>query len=120
MGNSRTMKRQAERQKKKDNTKYWVTKEEILQTSNSIFKDMFDKERQETRKKMNNVIGAFFMALHDEFGFSNKRLNRQFEKTKSILDSIYDGDITGQDVADWLEDKDINYKIMTNDEREDG
>ena len=112
MGTIRTMKRQEKRSDIKKNTRFSVSAAEL----NVIIETALKEERAVRKKAINEtsncIASVFFMSLHDEFGFGQKRLERLHNKTLSIFNDVVDGHLTVDDIQSKLKEHNVDFKLI--------
>ena len=112
MSTTRTMKRQQQRIQVKKNTRFNISEEELK----LIIEKALEEERAVRKKAINEtsncIASAFFMSLHDTFGFGQKRLERLHNKTLSIFNDVVDGHLTVDDIQSRLKNKGVDFKLI--------
>ena len=113
---TRAERRRLEKEQAKGNKTYNMTAHQMNQLKNDA---IAEAERQYNEHKklfceraVECVVTASVIALHDEFGFGEKRLKQYQERMENLLECITTGNITLEDLKETT--KRLNEKAVYN------
>jgi hypothetical protein len=93
--------RRNEREAKKQNVSYKLTNAQIEQLID-------DRARDLAVKSLINFSKAFALALHDEYEFGEKRLNKVITKAFSYIECVGTGNLDLDSLNDWANSIGLN------------
>lgn len=77
-------------------------------------KQMRQLKKEWTNKSIDLITMMFLMALHDEFGWGEKRLERVLTKVDSLAEHIHEKRLTIYDIQKTIkEETGLDYKLNT-------
>lgn len=102
---SRQQRRDIERLQKKKPT-YNMTRTQVVETTKTTIAQEIEKAKKELSIYYTGVIAsAFFINLHDKYGFGEKRLKTLLMAVGNTMDSVTAGTVTLEDLVQICKDE---------------
>ena len=102
---SRQQRRALERQNNKKPT-YNMTRTQVVETTKTTIAQELEKAKKDLSIYYTGVIAsAFFIGLHDKFGFGEYRLKKLLVAVGNTMDSVTAGTVTLEDLVQICNDE---------------